>query len=515
MSGLSGRDFQVLREISAAVAHVRDPQRLLADALAILNRQMGMLRGTITLLHDGTLTIEASHGLDEAARRLGRYRLGEGITGHVAETGRPEIVADVRSDPRFLNRTGARAADEPVAFICVPVFAGERVIGTLGIDRRIEPGMDLRRDAALLETVGNITAGAVSALLQSEEERRALEEENRRLRDLSENPGELVGNSSAMRRVYAQIRQVAPSDATVLLRGATGTGKELAARAIVRLSARARKPFVALNCAALPEALVESELFGHERGAFTGAVARRIGRAEEADGGTLFLDEVGDLSPQTQVKLLRFLQERTFSRVGSNRELRADVRFIAATSRDLEALMREGRFREDLYYRLNIFPIHLPPLAGRRSDIVLLAEHFMAKFGLKYRKRITRLSTTAINMLMAYHWPGNVRELENGIEHAVLTSSDGAIHGYNLPPSLQTGEAAGNPLLPPRHAPLRVMVASYERELIVDALKRSGGNLSAAGRALGVSPRMMVYKIRRHGITPAWYRREGGEDGGR
>ncbi len=497
---------QVVREISAAIGQERDPQRLLDEVLAVLNRRMGMLRGTLTLLHDGTLTIEASHGLDAQARRLGHYRLGEGITGTVAETGHPEIVPDIRADHRFLNRTGARAADEPVAFICVPVLAKGRVIGTLSIDRRVEPGIDLRQDAAILEIVGALTAGAVSALLQGQEERQALEEENRRLRDLSENPGELVGNCSAMRHVYAQIRQVAPADATVLIRGATGTGKELVARAIVRLSGRAHKPFVALNCAALPEALVESELFGHEKGAFTGAVARRIGRAEEADGGTLFLDEVGDLSPQTQVKLLRFLQSRTFSRVGSNRELRADVRFIAATSRDLEALMREGRFREDLYYRLNIFPITLPDLAHRRSDITLLAEHFVAAFNLKYHKHVTRLSTTAINMLMAYHWPGNVRELENCIERAVLTSTDGAIHGYNLPPSLQTGESAGNALLPTDHAPLAVMVASYARELIVDALKRAHGNRSAAGRALGVSPRMMNYNIRRYGITPEWYR---------
>lgn len=505
MQGDFDREIQVLREISSAIVHERDPQRLLVEALAVLNRQMGMLRGTIALLHDGTLTIEASHGLDETARRLGRYRLGEGVTGHVAETGVAEIVSDIRKDRRFLNRTGARGGDEPVAFICVPLFSREEVIGTLSIDRRVEPGMDLKADAALLEIVGNITAGAVGLLLQNQEERQALEAENRTLRDLSANPGELVGNCSAMRQVYAQIRQVAASDATVLIRGSTGTGKELVARAIVRLSGRKSKPFVALNCAALPEALVESELFGHEKGAFTGATGRRIGRAEEADGGTLFLDEVGDLTPQTQIKLLRFLQERTFSRVGSNKELRADVRFIAATSRDLEALMQQGKFREDLYYRLNIFPIMMPDLAKRRSDIILLAEHFMAKMGVRYRKQMTRLSTTAINLLMAYHWPGNVRELENCIERAVLTSTDGAIHAYNLPPSLQTGESTGNAILTNGNAPLAVMVSSYERELLVEALKQSKGNLSAAGRQLGVSPRMMHYKVKRFDIHPEWY----------
>ncbi len=496
------REIIVLREISSAIVHERNPQRLLSETLAVLNRQMGMLRGTIALLHEGTLTIEASHGLDETARKLGRYRLGEGITGLVAETGKPEIVPDIRADKRFLNRTGARGSDEQVAFICVPLVCRDQVVGTLSIDRRVEPGMDLQRDAALLETVGNITAGAVGLLLQGQEERRALEAENQSLRDLSENPGDLVGNCSAMRRVYAQIRQVAPSDATVLIRGSTGTGKELVARAIVRLSGRKNRPFVALNCAALPEALVESELFGHEKGAFTGATGRRIGRAEEADGGTLFLDEIGDLTPQTQVKLLRFLQERTFSRVGSNKELRADVRFIAATSRNLEALMQEGKFREDLYYRLNIFPILMPDLAKRPSDIILLAEHFMAKMSVKYRKKMTRLSTTAINLLMAYHWPGNVRELENCIERAVITSTDGAIHAYNLPPSLQTGESSGNGLLRSGHAPLSVMLENYEREILVEALKQSHGNCAAAGRQLGVSPRMMSYKIRRFGIVP-------------
>ncbi|MPM63109.1 Nitrogen fixation protein VnfA [bioreactor metagenome] len=299
---------------------------------------------------------------------------------------------------------------------------------------------------------------------------------------------------------------MAPSDATVLIRGSSGTGKELAARAIVKLSNRADKPLITLNCAALPEQLVESELFGHEKGAFTGAISRRIGRAEAADGGTLFLDEIGDLSLSTQVKLLRFLQERTFSRVGSNEELRSDVRFLAATSRDLEMLMRDGKFREDLYYRLNIFPIVMPDLGKRRCDIILLAEHFIAKHNLRYNKKVVRLSTPAINMLMSYHWPGNVRELENCIERAVLTSSDDCIHGYNLPPSLQTGEASGSELLPAGRTSFNTLVDSYERELIVEALKRHDGNLSQAARDLGLSPRVIHYKVNRLGITPEWYR---------
>lgn len=499
-------EITVLQEISSAIVHERNVDAVLNKVLEVLNRRMGMLRGTFTLRHGDTLVIEASQGLDEAEKQLGRYRLGEGITGHVAETGRPHLIPDIRRDSRFLNRTKSRDYKEPVAFICVPIIHLEQVIGTLSIDRRITPDTDLENDMALLEIIGNITAEAVAAVMKEHEERESLLEENRKLREmLSENPGEMVGNCRAMQQVYELIRQVAPSDATVLIRGSSGTGKELVARAIVNLSGRKDKPFVCLNCAALPENLVESELFGHEKGAFTGAVGRRIGRAEAADGGTLFLDEIGDLSLQTQVKLLRFIQERTFSRVGSNVELRSNVRFLAATSRNLEELMSRKLFREDLYYRLNIFPIVMPDLSKRKSDIILLAEHFIEKMNVKYGKKVSRLSTPAINMLMAYHWPGNVRELENCIERAVLTAQDECIHGYNLPPSLQTGKESGTLLLPDGKASFNVLVDSYERELIVEALKRNSGNMSAAARSLGLSPRVIHYKIGRLGITPEWY----------
>ena len=499
-------EITVLQEISSAIVHERNADALLNKVLDVLNRRMGMLRGTFTLLQGDTLTIEASQGLDENERQLGRYHIGEGITGHVAETGRPHLIPDIRRDSRFLNRTKSRDSKEPVAFICVPIIHLEQVVGTLSSDRRIAPDTELENDMALLEIIGNITAEAVSVAQKEHEERENLLEENRKLRRmLAENPGEMVGNCRAMQQVYELVRQVAPSDATVLIRGSSGTGKELVARAIVNLSPRREKPFVCLNCAALPENLVESELFGHEKGAFTGATGRRIGRAEAADGGTLFLDEIGDLSLQTQVKLLRFIQERTFSRVGSNAELRSNVRFLAATSRNLEELMSKKLFREDLYYRLNIFPISMPDLSKRKSDIILLAEHFIEKMNVKYGKKVSRLSTPAINMLMAYHWPGNVRELENCIERAVLTAQDECIHGYNLPPSLQTGKESGTELLPDGKASFNTLVDSYERELIVEALKRNSGNMSAAARDLGLSPRVIHYKIGRLGITPEWY----------
>lgn len=487
----------VIQKISSVLIHERDVETMLGRVLSIIECDMHMLRGTFALLYGDTLRIEVSQGMDEKTRQRGQYRIGEGITGHVAETGRTHVIPDLRNDPRFLNRTGTRHYDAQVAFICVPLLHHERVIGTLSIDRPVAPDTVLESDVAFLEIIANITADAAAACIEMHNERETLLEENRKLRDmLHKTPGKLIGNCREMQQVYEQLRQVAPSDATVLIRGASGTGKELLAHAIVDLSARRDKPFITLNCAALPENLVESELFGHEKGAFTGAVARRIGRAEAADGGTLFLDEIGDLSVPMQVKLLRFLQERTFSRIGSNEELHSDVRFLAATSRNLEELMEKKLFREDLYYRLNIFPIMMPSLARRKSDIILLAEHFIDRLNVKYNKHIVRISPGAIRLLMNYAWPGNVRELENCMERAVLTARDECVRSYNLPPSLQTEEEGnGDSARHSESGSLEAMLAGYEREILTETIRRNKGNLSAAGRELGISPRMMNYRM--------------------
>jgi len=498
------QEISVLKAVSSALVRERNVRRLLDEVIEILDSEMGMLRGTITLLEGDELRIEASSRMLNAEEKaLGRYRIGEGITGLVAKTGRAEVVIDVRKDKRFLNRTRSRGVDEPLSYICVPLIHLGQVIGTLSVDREMRGDTSsLARDLALLEIIANITADAAAACREECAEREALVEENRKLRDmvLSPNPGRLVGDCREMRAVYEQIRQVAPSDATVLVRGSSGTGKELVASAIQSLSSRKDKPFVVLNCSALPEALVESELFGHEKGAFTDARERRIGRAEAANGGTLFLDEIGDLSIPVQVKLLRFLQERTFSRVGSNEVLRSDVRFIAATSRNLEDLMAKKLFREDLYYRLSVFPIALPDLAQRSCDVLLLAQHFLSRMNVKYGKNVQRISPPAVNMLQAYAWPGNVRELENCIERAVLTAKDDCIHSYNLPPTMQLAEFAEDPFRPDEKRTLDEQVAAFERRVLEDALARHGGNRSAAGRELGVSPRMMTYRLSRAGL---------------
>ncbi|MCR5413640.1 MAG: sigma 54-interacting transcriptional regulator [Kiritimatiellae bacterium] len=503
MNAKVSSEIEVLQEITAAIVRERNVRRLLEHVLEILERRMGMIRGTFALVEGDELRIEATtKAINAEERANGHYRIGEGITGIVAKTGRPEVVPDVRKDRRFLNRTGARDANEALSFVCVPLVHLGQVIGTLSVDRAMRGDTtSLVDDVKLLGIIANITADAASVCREERAEHEALVEENRQLRDmLTGNPGELVGNCREMRAVYEQIRQVAPSGATVLVRGASGTGKELVARAIQSLSSRSAKPFVVLNCAALPEALVESELFGHEKGAFTDARERRIGRAEAADGGTLFLDEIGDLTVPVQVKLLRFLQDRTFSRVGSNEVLKSDVRFIAATSRNLEDLMARKLFREDLYYRLSVFPIAIPDLASRTGDIVLLAEHFLGKMNVKYGKSVTRISPPAVSMLQAYSWPGNVRELENCMERAVLTAKDDCIHSYNLPPSLQAPEFAEDPFLPDETLTLDEQLADVERRILEAALKRHGGNRSAAGRELGVSPRMMTYRLQRAGI---------------
>jgi len=510
--------ISVLNHVSVALVQERDVPTLLKKVLDIMNSELGLLRSTITLRQGDAFFIEASQGLSSEERARGKYHMGEGVTGTVAATGKPWVIPDISQEPRFLNRTKARCGkDQNLAFICVPIIHAGSVIGTLSIDRKISKNTDLNDDLKLLETLANIIAEAVSVMVQEYLERDQLLAENRRLREeltRGHRPANIIGNCSTMQKVYAMISQVAPSNATVLIRGASGTGKELVARAIQQASPRADRPFVAVNCAALPDNLIESELFGHEKGAFTGAVSRRIGRAEAADGGTLFLDEIGDLSLPVQVKLLRFIQERTFSRVGSNEEIKVDVRLLAATSRDLEQLMAEGKLREDLYYRLNVFPIHLPDLRKRRCDIVLLAEFFLEKYSKLYNKTIKRISTPAINMLMSYHWPGNVRELENCIERAVLTATTEVISAYNLPPSLQTGEVSGTANLPADGGKVDfdTLVGSFERELIVEALKANRGNVTAAARQLGLSTRVIHYKINKYGITTDWYRPGGQKD---
>jgi Nif-specific regulatory protein len=350
-----------------------------------------------------------------------------------------------------------------------------------------------------LQVVASMIAQAINISHLVEAEKEHLRDENRHLREELQERYDflnIIGNSSRMRQVYEQITQVAPTNTTVLIRGESGTGKELIAHAIHYNSPRAQKPFIKVSCAALPETLIEAELFGHEKGAFTGAQTRKPGRFELSDGGTLFLDEIGDLSLMTQVKLLRVLQERAFERLGGTTTVTVNVRLLAATNRNLEQAMSDGTFREDLYYRLNVFSIFVPPLRERKDDVLLLAEHFLDKYAREHGKQIKRIATSAIDMLSSYHWPGNVRELENTLERAVLVCEGQVIHGYHLPPTLQTAEASGTML----RTSLSDTVEAYERDLILDALKTTRGNRAKAAKLLSTTERIIGYKVKKYAI---------------
>lgn len=490
------RDLDTLALVAKTLATRTDQNRMLRDVLALLEQRRGMLHCTIMLLTpDGKeLVLEAAS--TGSADGGARYRRGEGVTGRVLEAGETIIVPLVSSEPRFQFRVHQRteSPQRDVSFICVPIRLENEVIGTLSADLAAQEAMRLQETAQLLEIIASLIANDVSARRTARAERELLEAENRRLlAQVQEKfrPASMVGESGEMQNVFARVHQVASADTTVLIRGESGTGKELIASAIHYNSRRKDQPFIKVNCSALSESLLESELFGHEKGAFTGALYKRIGRIEEAEGGTLFLDELGDFSPAIQVKLLRVIQEREYERVGSNKTNKADVRIVAATNRDLERAVREDKFREDLYYRINVFPVVLPPLRERRSDILLLANHFVEKYAGRIGHPIRRISTSAINLLMTYHWPGNVRELENCIEHAVLLCTEGVIYGRHLPPTLQTPTMADRPM----DGSMKQQVDILERDLIIEALKRHNGNVTAAARELGITGRMVRYKI--------------------
>ena len=503
------QELSLLFEISQTLDRNMDLRDVVGPVLKAIAKHMGMLRGTITLLdrETGEIFIEAAYGLSTSQQERGRYRLGEGVTGKVVQTGQPAVVPRISEEPLFLNRTGARKRlrKKDISFICVPIKLGNEVIGTLSSDRLFAEAVSFKEDVRLLSIIASMISQAVRLRQSAQEERRRLLEENVRLQEALKDrfrPSNIIGNSKLMRALYDLIGQVSRSEATVLIRGESGVGKELVAHAIHYNSFRAGKPFVKVSCAALPETVIESELFGHEKGAFTGALARRKGRFEIASGGTIFLDEIGDLSPAIQIKLLRVLQEKEFERVGGTETIKTNVRFIAATNCDLEKLIDLEKFRQDLYYRLNVFPVQVPPLRERKTDILMLADFFVEKYSKANHKDVRRITTAAIDMLMSYHWPGNVRELENCIERAVILTNDDVIHAHHLPPTLQTADVTGIS----SDTTLQAALDNVERNLILDALKSSGGNKAKAARILGISERLMGLRVKKHGIDPKSFR---------
>jgi Nif-specific regulatory protein len=498
------RQLSDLLEVSQTLGATLNLGSALQHVLGTLEESHGTLSGTIVLRDEdaGDLAVEAASGAGSGARHA-RYRLGEGITGRVVQSGRPVVVPRVSQEPLFLDRTGVfrRSGREEMSYVCVPIRVEHKTLGALGVALPYQKDRAWEQETKFFGIVGSMVGQAVRVHHLVEAERKRLIDENTKLRrELTERYDirNLVGGSRAMQQVYEQVAQVAPSSTTVLVRGESGTGKELVAHAIHYSSPRAKKPFVKVSLAALPESLVESELFGYEPGAFTDARAQKKGRFELAHGGTLFLDEIGELSPATQIKLLRVLQEREFERLGGVAPIKVNVRVVAATNKDLEAAVKEGGFREDLYYRLNVYSIYLPPLRERKTDIPLLADHFIEKYAAAHAKDVRRIATSAIDMLMSYHWPGNVRELENCIERAVVVCEGGAIHAHHLPPTLQTAEVSGTL---PRQS-LKEALAAYEKDLVLDALKSARGNRAKAARLLRTTERILGYAVRKYGIEP-------------
>ncbi len=510
----------ILYEAARLLGRGLDPADSLGPLLALLASASGLVRGLAA----------ARRGEGEDLLLVaGTEAADSGLLGRPLDYGfrRGPAAGDDATSAllHLMSRSYEKGSRlEEGRLFALPSLVGGRVVcilgfclepGSAGFKAPSGPGQAGKAELGLAEACGGLYAEAYLLRRQVAEEAGRLaslrgEGGGPNAQAVRVHPGEpalapLLGVSQAMAEVRAVIGRVAPTDSTVLLLGESGTGKEVAARAIHGASQRFEGPFVAVNCAALPPALIESELFGHERGSFTGAQARRLGRFELAAGGSLFLDEVAEIPLSLQAKLLRALQERTFERVGGSKPIRADLRIIAATNRDLEKEVAEGRFRADLYWRLAVFPIRLPPLRERGGDIVLLADHFTESFAASTGRPVSRISTPALDLLTSYHWPGNVRELENAIERAVILSNDGVIHAYHLPPSLQSAESTGTGPASTMDAAL----ARLERELLVEALKIEGGNAAAAARSLGISERRMGLALRRYGIDWRRFRRLG------
>jgi len=504
-------ELSTLYEIARRLGSSVDPKVTLSSILEILSESMGMSRGTLTLLDPETkqLYIEFAHGLTPEEKSRGIYRVGEGITGKVVETGEPIIVPDIGKEPLFLNRTRSRGdiKRENISFICVPVKVKGDTIGVVSVDRLFtDQSVSLDEDVRILTIIASLIGQAITTAKMVELEKKNLLKEKLTLQRELKSPyrfANIVFVSDKMRDILDAAWRVSQSKANVLLRGESGTGKELIARTIHYHSKRCDKSFISVNCAAIPDNLIESDLFGHVKGAFTGAVTEKKGRFEMADGGTLFLDEIGDIPPPMQVKLLRVLQERRFERVGSSKSITVDVRIIAATNRNLEEAVKEGKFREDLYYRLNVVPVRIPSLRERKEDIPPLVGHFLQLYN-EENGRNVKISNEALDTLLMYDWPGNVRELENCIERMIVMAKNDLIMTEDVPITVDTNFMDDSSDVSDLYGQAKTLdhtIENMERERILEALKRSGYVQAKAARQLGITSRQIGYKIKKYGIT--------------
>ncbi|QQS50864.1 MAG: sigma 54-interacting transcriptional regulator [Bacteroidota bacterium] len=506
----SDSELPLLFEISQLMNKSQFLKDAMNPIMELIARYLGAERSLLSILNRevSNIFIEAAHGITPEEKKMGRYLIGEGITGEVVKTGKAVYIEKITEARGFVNKTGIKLKTnkkEDISFVCVPICADNEILGTLSITRVYDDRILKEELIRTLSVIGSMIAQAVQTRQDRMEEIERLRNENRELQDQLKNQfldENIVGNSSKMRELFLQIQQVAKTQATVMVRGESGVGKELIAQAIHFGSERKHKPLIKVNCSALPESLIESELFGYEKGAFTGADSQKKGRFELAEGGSIFLDEIGELPQQIQVKLLRVIQEREFERLGGTKTISSNVRVIAATNRNLEEAIKDGSFREDLYYRLNVFPIYVPALRERLNDIPLLVDHFIAKANKKNGTDIIRISSSAIEMLMIYHWPGNIRELENCIERAAILSTDRVIRPINLPPTLQTAQSSGTPY----RGTLQAIVEKVEKQLIIDTLTNLRGNVFQSAQDLGISNRKLGLRIEKYGIEVGKYK---------
>ena len=413
-----------------------------------------------------------------------------GIAGRVASTGKPSIVTDARSDPDFFKGIDDKSSFTTQGLVAAPLLYRDETIGVVEVLNKKDGTAFNGRDLEILRIFANMAATSVMNAQMHER----VKAENRGLREVVKQDDTIIGSSDALKEALMLCDRVAGSNATVLLLGETGTGKELSARSVHNRSPRRDRPFIAINCAALPESLLESELFGHEAGAFTGAMAQKLGRFELADGGSLFLDEIGDISAAIQIKLLRVLQEREFVRVGGTKTVACNVRIIAATNRDLKEAMKNGTFRDDLFYRLNVFPIRLPPLRERADDIPLLVNHFVGQMSHELGMPTPTVSEDAMALMCAYGWPGNIRELRNVMERAVLLCDAGTIEPEQLPREIFGGAE------PQKRDEEPSSLVNYEEAMIIKALRENGWNQTKAAKALGISRDNLRYRVKKYRI---------------
>ncbi|NLD61458.1 sigma 54-interacting transcriptional regulator [Candidatus Sumerlaeota bacterium] len=503
LTSLNNEQHQLLAQIALHLAQAESADEALAQVIEWLDTLCDLRRGVISLIdevdHELKAEITASSVSPIAGRRM-RYRPGEGITGQVFATGKALFVPDLSKDERFLNRSGMRREtthEGAVSFFCVPVLYHATVLGTMGGDKQAALIADPDMELSFLQMVAALIAPFVR--------RKQLENQMLAYRRARQPGGaftRLTGRSTKLLDVERLITTVAHANTLVLITGETGTGKSVAAEALHMLSPRSKQPFIEINCGAIPENLIESELFGHERGAFTGAIQRHLGVFERAGEGTVFLDEVGELPLPAQTRLLRVLQKGEFERVGGTETIHIKARIIAATNRNLRDAVDQGIFRADLFYRLHVFPIQMPSLRERgAADITLLADMFAQKFALSMGKTITRISKSATEMLTSYNWPGNIRELENAIERSVVLSEDGIIHGWHLPATLQGAVARPHtPRSEDSFIDFDKMVKNLEVDLINEAMTATRGNQTLAAERLGITKRIIQYKIAQYGI---------------